>query len=154
MSVLWKKTEFYNGESDHEVIVIATGGIREGAESLLQRAGFPIMGALPSHQIFSPPLESLSSPYCCPKWDTKWINSQGDVFCLWRVFFLRICNSKTFNPLPSTEFLGECHQPTEQNLMENPGRSKKEPWLGFRKQNTLLFGFLMYLRQVNGLRWH
>ena len=71
MFVLWKKTEFYNGESDREVIVIVTGGIREGAESLLQRAGFPIMGALASHQIFSPPLESFSSPYCCPKWDTK-----------------------------------------------------------------------------------
>ena len=52
MSVLWKKTEFYKGESDREVIVIAAGGLREGAESLLQQAGFPIMGALPSHQIF------------------------------------------------------------------------------------------------------
>ena len=150
MSVLWKKTEFYNGESDREVIVIATGGIREGAESLLQRAGFPIMGALASHQIFSPPLESFSSPYCCPKWDTKWINSQGDIFYLWRVFFLRICNSKTFNPLPSTEFLGECHQPTEQTLMENPGGSRKEPWLGFRRQNPffLLFNVLKVIKWV------
>ena len=52
MSVLRKKTEFYKGESNREVIVIAAGGLGEGAESLLQQAGFPIMGALPSHQIF------------------------------------------------------------------------------------------------------
>ena len=31
MSVLWKKTEFYKGESDREVIVIAAGGLGEGA---------------------------------------------------------------------------------------------------------------------------
>ena len=35
MSVLWKKTECYKGESNREVIVIAPGGLREGAESLL-----------------------------------------------------------------------------------------------------------------------
>ena len=71
MSILWKKTEFRKGESDREVIVIVAGGLREGAESLLQQAGFPIMGALPSHQVFSPPHESLSFPYCYLKWDTK-----------------------------------------------------------------------------------
>ena len=70
MSVVYKKTEFYKGESDREVIVIAAGGLGEGAASLRQRSGFPIMGALPSPQIFSPPYESLSSPYCYPKWDT------------------------------------------------------------------------------------
>ena len=32
MPVLWKKTEFYKGESDREVIVIAAGGLREGAQ--------------------------------------------------------------------------------------------------------------------------
>ena len=36
MFVLWKKTEFYKGGSDREVIVISAGGLREGAESLLQ----------------------------------------------------------------------------------------------------------------------
>ena len=64
-------------------------GLMEGAESLLQQAGFPIIGALPSHQIFSPLHESLSSPNCYAKWDAKWINSQGEVkkiFWLWRVF--------------------------------------------------------------------
>ena len=66
MSVLRKR-----GESDREVIVIAAGGLGEGAESLLQQAGFPIMGALPSHQIFSLSHESLSPPYCYLKWDTK-----------------------------------------------------------------------------------
>ena len=69
MSVLWKKTEFYKGESDREVMVIAPGGLGEGAASLPQQAAFLIMGALPSHQIFSPPHESLSSPYCYLKWD-------------------------------------------------------------------------------------
>ena len=88
MSVLWKKTNFYKGESDREVIVIAAGGFREGAESILQQAGFPIMGGLSSHQIFSPPHESLSSPYLYLKLDTKWINSPGDakkIVCLWHV---------------------------------------------------------------------
>ena len=49
MLVLWKKTEFCKGESDRKVIVIAAGGLREGAESLLQQAGFPIMGEFPFH---------------------------------------------------------------------------------------------------------
>ena len=49
MFVLWKKTEFYKGESDREVIVIAAGGLRERFESLLQQASFPIMGDLPFH---------------------------------------------------------------------------------------------------------
>ena len=43
MSILWKKTEFYKGESNREVIVIAAGGLGEGAESFLQQAGFPII---------------------------------------------------------------------------------------------------------------
>ena len=42
MSVLWKKTEFYKREKDREVIVIASGGLGEGAASLPQQAGFPI----------------------------------------------------------------------------------------------------------------
>ena len=71
MSVLWKKTEFYKGESDRDVIVIAARSHREGAESLLQQAGFPITGALHPHQIFSPAHESLSSPYCYLEWNTK-----------------------------------------------------------------------------------
>ena len=66
MPVLWKKTEFYKGESDREGIVIVAAGLKEGTESLLQQAGFPIMGALPYHQNFPPPHESLSSPYCKP----------------------------------------------------------------------------------------
>ena len=71
MSVLLKKNEFYKGECDREVIIIAAGGLKEGAESPLQQGGFPIMGALPFHQIFSPPHENLSSPYCYPIWDAK-----------------------------------------------------------------------------------
>ena len=71
MSVLWKKTEFYKQERDREVIVSAAGDLRESAESIIQQAGLPIMGALPSHQIFSPPYQSFSSPYIYPKWSTK-----------------------------------------------------------------------------------
>ena len=71
MSILRKKAEFYKGESDREVILIAAGGLGEGAESLLQQAGFLITGALPSHKILSPPHESLSFPSCYLKWDTK-----------------------------------------------------------------------------------
>ena len=62
MSVSWKKTEFYKGESDPEVIVIAAGGLNECAESLLRQAGFPMMGALPSHQIFPLPMKVLVLP--------------------------------------------------------------------------------------------
>ena len=51
MSVLRKK-----GESDREVIVIAAGGLGEGTPPA---AGFPIIGALPSHQIFFPPPQSI-----------------------------------------------------------------------------------------------
>ena len=54
---------------------------------------------------------------------------------------MRIYNSKTFNPLPSIEFLGECHQLIEETLMENFGRSRKEAWLGFRRQNPIFFAF-------------
>ena len=62
MSVLWKKTEFYKGESDREVIVIAAGGLGEGAASLPYQAGFPIMWALPSHQISPLPMKVLVPP--------------------------------------------------------------------------------------------
>ena len=62
---------------------------------------------------------------------------------------MRICISKTFNPLPSTEFLGECHQPTEQTLMENPGGSRKEPWLGLRRQNL----FLSLFNVFKAIKW-
>ena len=85
MSILRKKKEFYKGESDPEVNVIAAGGLGEGALP----AGFPIIEALLSHQIFFPPHESPSFPYCYLKWDTKSINSQRDVkkiFCLRHVF--------------------------------------------------------------------
>ena len=81
ISISRKKTEFYKGESDREVIIIAAEALGEGAPP----AGFPIIEALPSHQIFSPAHESLSFPYCYLKWDTKLINSLGDVkkiFCL------------------------------------------------------------------------
>ena len=60
MSVLRKKTEFYS--YDREVIVIAAKGLGEGAERLLQQAGFPIMGVLPSHQIFPCPMKVLVPP--------------------------------------------------------------------------------------------
>ena len=62
MSVLWKTIEFYQGESDRKVIVIAGVGPGEGAASLPQQAGFPIIGAIPSHQMFSHSNESLSCP--------------------------------------------------------------------------------------------
>ena len=66
---------------------------------------------------------------------------------------MRICNSKTFNPLPSTGFLGECHQPTEQNLIENlTGPGESLGWVSGRK--THFFCFLMSFRQLNGLQWH
>ena len=54
MSVLRKK-----GETDRDVIVIVAGGLGGEGGVLLQQAGFPIVGALPSHQIFFPPPESI-----------------------------------------------------------------------------------------------
>ena len=62
MSILWKETEFYKGESDREVIVIAARGLRKGVESLLQQTGFPIMGALFSHQTFPLDMKVLVFP--------------------------------------------------------------------------------------------
>ena len=68
MSILQKKTEFNKGKSDREVIVIAAGGLGDGAPP----AGrFSHYGALPSQQFFSSDPESLSFPYCYLKWDTK-----------------------------------------------------------------------------------
>ena len=58
MPVLRKKTEFYQGESDREVIVIAAGGLGEGAASLPQQAGFPIMRAPPT-KFFPVPMNVL-----------------------------------------------------------------------------------------------
>ena len=57
---------------------------------------------------------------------------------------MRIRNLKTFNPLPSIEFLGQCHQPTEQTLMESPGGSRKERWLGFTRQNPIFLLFNVF----------
>ena len=147
------ETEFYKGESDHELIVLATGGLLEGDVSLPQQAGFPIMRALPSDQIFSCPHESLSSPYCYLKWDID-VNKKslkfdplnelilkGSLknFLPVARIFMRICNSKSFSP---TEFLGECHQSTDQTLMETlagPGKSLRGVSEG-KTQNV--FGFL------------
>ena len=73
MSILRKKIEFCKEESDSEVILIAAGGLCLewcGGASLPQKTGFSIVGALPSHQIFSPPHESYS-PYCYLKWDIE-----------------------------------------------------------------------------------
>ena len=61
MSILWKKIEFCKEESDREAILMAAGGLGlewGGVASLPQQTGFSILGALPSHQFFSPPHES------------------------------------------------------------------------------------------------
>ena len=42
MSVLWKKIEFYMGDSNHEAILIAAGPL--GMLRAPQMAGFAIMG--------------------------------------------------------------------------------------------------------------
>ena len=101
---------------------------------------FPLWGLFLPFKFFPLPM-SLSSPYCYLKWDTKWINSQETLKKFSARIFMRICNSKTFNPLPSTEFLAECHQPTEQTLMENSGGSRIEHLVGFQeaKPNSFLF---------------
>ena len=63
---------------------------------------------------------------------------------------MRICNSKTFNPLPSIEFLWECHQLTEQTLMENLGGSRKElGWVsGGKTYFFLLFNVFKAIKLV------
>ena len=104
MSVLRKKTGFYKGESDREVIVIAAGGLGEGAPLAVK---FSHYGVLPSHQIFSSAPESHSSPYCYLKWDAKWINSQGDVkkvFSLWHVFLREYAIQKLLVPSLQQDF--------------------------------------------------
>ena len=62
MAVLCKKTEFYKEESDREVIVIAARVLGEGAASLPHQAGFPTMGALPTHQFFPLSMKVLVPP--------------------------------------------------------------------------------------------
>ena len=59
---LWKKTEFYKAESDHEVIIFAAKGLGEGAGRLLQQAGFLIMGPFPPIIFFHLPMKVLFSP--------------------------------------------------------------------------------------------
>ena len=65
---LREKTEFYKKESDHEVIVIAAGSLGEGAPPASR---FSHYGSLSLPLNFPPPHESLSSPFCYLKWDTK-----------------------------------------------------------------------------------
>ena len=67
--------------------------------------------------------------------------------------FMRICNLKTFSPLPSTEFLAECHQPTDQTLMENladPGKKSLGGVSGGKPQN--LFGYNGIKKFIYGLK--
>ena len=59
---LRKKTEFYKAESDREVIIVTTKGLGEGAERLLQQAGFPIMGPFPPIIFFHLPIKVLVPP--------------------------------------------------------------------------------------------
>ena len=70
--------------------------------------------------------------------------------------FIRICNSKTFTPLHSTEFLGECLQPTEQTLMKTlAGPGKSLGWVSGGETNFFFFFcFLMSLKQLNGLQYY
>ena len=121
MSVLRKKTEFYKGASYCEVVVIAARGLWEGASP----AGrFSHYGTLPSHQIFSSPPESLSSPYCYLKWDTKWINSQGDVkktFCLLGVFLWEFAIQKLL--IPSLQQISRGMSPIYWTNLAGPGKS-------------------------------
>ena len=70
MSTLRKKTEFYKGESDREVLVIAAKGLGEGAGRLLQQAGFPIMGSFPPIKFFPLPIKALV-PLLLPKMGHK-----------------------------------------------------------------------------------
>ena len=157
MSVLWKKTEFYKRERDREVIVSAAGDLRESAESITQQAGLAIMGALPSHQIFSPPYQSFSSLYCYPKWSTKWINSQGDVkkmFCLLRVISWEFAIQKLLIPSLQQNFqvnVINLQNKSQWKTLAFPGKSLG--WVSGGK-TQFFFCFLMSLRQLNGLQWH
>ena len=64
--------------------------------------------------------------------------------------FMRICNSKTFNPLPPTEFLGECHQPTKQTLMKIlEGAGKSLGWVSGGKTHFFwLFNVFKVIKWV------
>ena len=141
-------------ESDREVIVIAAG---EGAESLLQQAGFPIMEALPSHQFFSLPHESLSSHYSYLKRDTKWINSQRDVqkiFCLWSVFLWEFAIQKLLISSLQQNFQGNVTNLLNKSKWKTLAGPRKSLGLVSRAKTHFFFGFLMPLRQLNGLQLH
>ena len=124
------------------IVIAAFGRVLRASSS---RQVFPLWGPFPPIKYFSLHMKVIAPPIVTRN------GTQNELIPI----FMRICNSKTFNPLPSTEFLGECHQPNEQTLMENPGGSRKEPCLGFRRKNTqFFFCFSMFLRQLNGIQWH
>ena len=59
MIILRKKTGFYKGESDREVIVIAAKGLGEGAEDSSRRQVFPLWGPFPPIKFFPLPMKVL-----------------------------------------------------------------------------------------------
>ena len=58
-------------------------------------------------------------------------------------YFYENLQFRNFWSPPFSRISRECHQTSEQALMENPGRSRKEIWLNFRRQNSFFFFFLL-----------
>ena len=80
------------------MIVIAAGGLREGAESLLQQAGFPIMEALPSHQIFPLPLKVLVRPI------VTWNGTQNELILKGKLRKFSACGAYFYENLQFRNF--------------------------------------------------
>ena len=104
MSVLWKKNEFYKGESDREVIAIAAGGLREGAESLLQQTGFPIMGALPPIKFFPLPMKVLVPPI------VTWNGAQNELILKGTLRKFSACGAYFYENLQSKNLIPSLQQ--------------------------------------------
>ena len=140
MSILRKKVEFYKGESNCEVIVIAAVGMgRLWASS--SRHVFPLWGPFLPTTFFSLPMKVLipllllEVGHWSQKMSLKFEQQNELIFKGTLKFFLSVVHSWLPKPtagrkpsvLPSTEFLGGCPPSTDQTLMENRGGSHS--WL-------------------------
>ena len=154
---MWRKIEFYKGESNHEVIVTAAGG------------GHCFWGLFPSTRFCPLPWKTwfflllLEMGHWSHKkviriWTAKWVNWQGNFkkcsACgayfynnSWFFMTTKACHmqktcSSPFHPSPSPEFLEGYPLAINQTPIKDPGWSKEEPWWGFRRQTPKSFNII------------
>ena len=123
-----------------------------------RQAGFPIMGPFPPIKIFPLPMKVLVPPII------TWNGTQNELVLKLTlrkvsacgVYFYKNLQFKNFYSPPFNRISRGMSTSYWTNPNENPGRSRKEPWLGFRRRNPFFFFFcfLMSLKQLNGLQYY